>query len=167
MQRYHSSFVATNLCLHSVRGRAGSDPTPSPELGVHAAALRDEQKVIRRKDILNILHDSAWKLLVQQADCAGQERLRAISATGADAWLRMTPGLMHDSMLGNVAFRDIVGLRLGLCLSPDASTCAFCHQNLDDMGHHVLACMGQGHKQTMHHTLRNTILLSFRSSLSL
>ena len=129
----------------------------TPELGVHAAALRDEQTVVRRKDILSIIHDSAWKLLVQQADCAGQARLRAVSATGADAWLRMTPGLVHDSMLGNVAFRDVVGLRLGLCLFPGASTCAFCHQNLDEMGYHVLSCMGQGHKQTMLHTLRNTI----------
>ena len=129
----------------------------TPELGVHAAELRDEQKVIKRKDVLSIFHDSAYKLLVQQADCAGQARLRAVSATGADAWLRMTPGLVQDSMLGNTAFRDVVGLRLGLCLFPGASTCAFCHQNLDEMGHHVLSCMGQGHKQTMHHTLRNTI----------
>ena len=113
-----------------------------PELGIHAAALRDEQQIIRHKDILNILHDSAWKLLVQQADCVGQARLRAVSATGADAWLRMTPGLVHDSMLGNEAFRDIVDLRLGLCLFPGTNICAFCHRNLDEMGYHVLSYMG-------------------------
>ena len=112
----------------------------TPELGVHAATLRD-YKVARHKDILNILHDSPWKLLVQQADSAGQARLRTISVTGADAWLRMTSGLVHDSILGNVAFRDVVGLRLGMNLFPGANTCIFHHQNLGDMGYHILSYM--------------------------
>ena len=114
----------------------------TPELGTHMATLRDEYQIVRYKDILNILHDSAWKFLVQQADCAGQARLGVVSAMGADAWLRMMPGLVHDSILDNVAFRDIVDLRLGLCLFPGASIYAFYHQNLDEMGYYISSYMG-------------------------
>ena len=35
--------------------------------------------------------------------------------------------------------------------------CSFCHQNLDPQGHHIMTCMGHGHKQLMHTSFRNVV----------
>jgi len=81
-------------------------------------------------------------------------RLTAYSATGAGAWLKAIPSLNQYTLMSNAAFRTTLSMRLGIAIF---EACSFCRQNLDPRGHHIMTCMGHGHKQLMHTSFRNVI----------
>ena len=46
---------------------------------------------------------------------------------------------------------------LGIAIFETGLAYSFCHQNLDPQGHHIMICMGHGHKQLMYTSFRNVI----------
>ena len=48
-------------------------------------------------------------------------------------------------------------MRLGIAIFETGLACFFCHQNLDPQSHHIMTCMGHGHKQLMHTSFRNVV----------
>ena len=67
-------------------------------------------------EVLGKLHQMMFDALLQGASTSGKARLRAYAAPGADAWLRATPTLIRDILLSNVAFVDVISMRLGISI---------------------------------------------------
>lgn len=81
--------------------------------------------------------------------------LTAYSATGADAWLKPIPNLKQDILMPNAAFRTTLSMRFGITIFETGLAYSFCLQNLDPQGHHIMTCIGHGHKQLIYTSFRN------------
>ena len=57
----------------------------------------------------------------------------------------------------DIAFSDIVSMRLGMPVFGEGKGCNYYGQILDPLGYHVLACMRQGNKYGIHNSLRDTV----------
>ena len=69
---------------------------------------------------------------------AHQARLRAAAAPGAGAWLYATPSPARDLVFSDIAFSDIVSMRLGVPIFGEGLGYIYYYQSLDDLGHHIM-----------------------------
>ena len=122
-----------------------------------ATTLQNPQEELNHTKALQHIHTKTKTKLLEQSDQHNKVRLTAYSAAGADAWLKATPSLNQDTLLSNVAFRTTLSMRLGIAIFETSLACSFCHQNLDPQGHHIMTCMGHGHKQLMRTSFRNVV----------
>ena len=67
------------------------------------------------------------------------------------------PSLIRYILFSNVAFGDDISMRLGLSIFDRIGICSFCHQEVDDFGHHAMNCMATGQKQTLHSTINHAV----------
>ena len=122
-----------------------------------ATVLQNPQEELDHTKALQHIHAKTKTKLLEQSDQHNKVRLTAYSATGADAWLKAIPSLNQDTLMSNVAFRTTLSMRLGIAIFETGLACSFCQQNLDPQGHHIMNCMGHGHKQLMHTSFRNVV----------
>ena len=151
-----------------MRGPCADEQLAIQHLSVHCAPTGTSwpspiQK-LRQVECLEPVYQKTTQALLDQAACSGRARLRAVAAKGVDAWLHQNPGMTQDTLLPDPAFRDAIGLRLGLAIFDGFGNCSCCQQPMDPQGHHVLACMGQGYKQLMHTTLRDSVFRVARAA---
>ena len=107
--------------------------------------------------MLQNLHEAIFQDLLQSSTVAQQARLRAVAAPGAGAWLQVAPSPTRDLLFSDVAFSDVVSMRLGVPIFQGDEGCTYCGQALDPCGHHVMSCMRQGSKYGIHNSLRNSV----------
>ena len=122
-----------------------------------ATVLQNPQEELDHTKALQHIHAKTKTKLLEQSDQHNKVRLTAYSATGADVWLKAIPSLNQAILMLNVAFRTILSMRLGIAIFETGLAYSFCHQNLDPQGHHIMTCMGHGHKQLMHISFRNVV----------
>ena len=122
-----------------------------------ATVLQNPQEELDHTKALQHIHAKTKTKLLEQSDQHNKVCLTAYSATGADAWLKAIPSLNQDTLMSNVAFRTTLSMRLGIAIFETSFACSFCQQNLDPQGHHIMNCMGHGHKQLMHTSFRNVV----------
>ena len=122
-----------------------------------ATTLQNPQEELDHTKALQHIHTKTKTRLLEQSDQHNKVRLTAYSAAGADAWLKAIPSLNQNTLLSNVAFRTTLSMRFGIAIFETGLACSFCHQNLDPQGHHIMTCMGHGHKQLMHTSCRNVV----------
>ena len=90
---------------------------------------------------LQQLYETVHQDLLQGSCVAHQARLRSVAAPGAGAWLYTTPSPTRDLVFSDIAFSDIVSMRLGVPIFGEGLGCVYGHQSLDHLGHHVMDCM--------------------------
>ena len=103
------------------------------------------------------MYETVHQDLLQGSCVAHQARLRAVAAPGAGAWLYATPSPTRDLVFSDIAFSDIVSIRLGVPIFGEDLGCVYCYQSLDRLGHHIMGSMRQGNKYGIHNSLRNII----------
>ena len=106
---------------------------------------------------LQQLYETVHQDLLQGSCVAHQARLRAVATPGAGAWLYATPSPTRDLVFSDIAFSDIVSIRLGVPIFGEDLGCVYCYQSLDRLGHHIMGSMRQGNKYGIHNSLRNII----------
>ena len=87
--------------------------------------------------------NSLQTLLINSTVCT-RARLRAVSASNANAWLRAIPCIHNDLALEPQEMQVLLKWWLGLSVSSADSKCSFCSSALDPDCHHTLTCHSGG-----------------------
>ena len=123
----------------------------------HGASLSKPSAPLDQASMLQNLHEAIFQDLLQSSTVAQQARLRAVAAPGAGAWLQVAPSPTRDLLFSDIAFSDVVSMRLGVPIFQGDEGCTYCGQALDPCGHHIMSCMRQGNKYGIHNSLRKTV----------
>ena len=111
----------------------------------------------KQKELMDVLMLSFRKGLDDIFSDQHKRVLRAFAAPWADGWVRAIPSHAFDTCLSNVAFHDILSMRLGRQVFEGDMACPRCPQSQDSFGHHTLACHMFGGKTVLHNMIRDEI----------
>ena len=82
---------------------------------------------------------------------------QAFAAPWADGWIRTSPSHAFDTYLSNIAFYDILSMRLGRQIFEGDTACPRYPHSQDSFGHHILACHMLEGKSILHNMIRDEI----------
>ena len=87
------------------------------------------------------MEETFFNTLLNNSTVCTRARLRAVSATNANAWLRAIPSIKRDLALEHQEMQVLLKWWLGIPISSADSKCPLCSNNLDPDGHHALVYM--------------------------
>jgi len=99
---------------------------------------------------------------VQQADPVSRARLLASTSPGSGAWLQALPSSNLGLRLANDEIRIAAGLRLG-CPLVRPHQCV-CGSEVDELGHHGLACRRSAGRHRRHALANDVIVRAIRAT---
>ena len=118
--------------------------------------LSDDTSKLRQKDLLKEAVAAAHSDFLRQLGERDRSRVESYSGAWADGWTQAIPSQAFDTHLPNVAFHDILSMRLGLSIFDADEECRMCPQSSDAFGHHCLSCNMMG-KTTLHNLIRDEV----------
>ena len=101
------------------------------------------------------IEETFFKTLLNNSTVCTRARLRAVSATNANAWLRAIPSIHRDLALEPHEMQVLLKWWLGIPISFTDSKCFLCSKTLDPDGHHALTCRSGGDTIVRHNKLRD------------
>ena len=101
------------------------------------------------------MEDNSFQNLLINSTVCTRARLRAVSATNANAWLRAIPSIHNDLALEPQEVQVLLKWWLGLPISTADSKCPLCSSALDPDCHHALTCRSGGDIIARHNKLRD------------
>ena len=101
------------------------------------------------------IEETFFKTLLNNSSVCTRARLRAVSATNANAWLRAIPSIHRDLALEPHEMQVLLKWWLGIPISSTDSKCFLCSKTLDPDGHHALTCRSGGDTIVRHNKLRD------------
>ena len=101
------------------------------------------------------IEDNSFQNLLINSTVCTRARLRAVSATNANAWLRAIPSIHNDLALEPQEVQVLLKWWLGIPISTADSKCPLCSSALDPDCHHTLTCRSGGDIIARHNKLRD------------
>ena len=101
------------------------------------------------------IEETFFKTLLNNSTVCTRARLRAVSATNANAWLRAIPSIHRDLALEPHEMQVLLKWWLGIPISSTDSKCFLCSKTLDPDGHHALTCWSGGDTIVRNNKLRD------------
>ena len=101
------------------------------------------------------IEDNSFQNLLINSTVCTRARLRAVSATNANAWLRAIPCIHNDLALEPEEMQVLLKWWLGLPISSADSKCPLCSSALHPDCHHALTCRSGGDIIARHNKLRS------------
>ena len=153
MSRADISYVAAirstrNLCEalisrpgdQSVLGLAQAIQRLESLFPAWGPCLRDDTSKLRQKDLLKEAVATAHSDFLRQLGERDRSRVESYSGAWADGWIRAIPSQVFDLHLPNVAFHDVLSMRLGLSIFDIDEEYQMCPQSSDTFDYHCLSC---------------------------
>jgi hypothetical protein len=103
------------------------------------------------------IEDNSFQTLLINSTVCTRARLRAVSASNANAWLRAIPCIHNDLALEPQEMQVLLKWWLGLPVFSADSKCPFCSSALDPDCHHALTCRSGGDVIARHNKLRDCV----------
>ena len=103
------------------------------------------------------IEDNSFQTLLINSTVCTRARLRAVSASNANAWLRAIPCIHNDLALEPQEMQVLLKWWLGLPVFSAESKCPFCSSALDPDCHHALTCRSGGDVIARHNKLRDCV----------
>ena len=101
------------------------------------------------------IEDNSFQNLLINSTVCTRARLRAVSATNANAWLRAIPSIHNDLALEPQEVQVLLKWWLGITISTADCKCPLCSSALDPDCHHALTCRSGGDIIARHNKLRD------------
>ena len=101
------------------------------------------------------IEDNSFQNLLINSTVCTRARLRAVSATNANAWLRAIPSIHNDLALEPQEVQVLLKWWLGIPISTADSKYPLCSSALDPDCHHALTCRSGGDIIARHNKLRD------------
>ena len=118
--------------------------------------MRDDTNKFRQKDLLKEALAAAHSDFLRQLGERDRSRVESYSGAWADGPIRIIPSQAFDTHLPNVAFHDVLSMRLDLSIFDIDEECRIRPQSSDTFGHHYLSCNMVG-KIILHNLIRDEI----------
>ena len=99
------------------------------------------------------MEDNTFQTLLINSTACTRARLRAVSASNANAWLRAIPCIHNDLALEPQEMQALLKWWLGLPISSADSKCPLCSSALNPDCHHALTCHSEGDIIAQHNKL--------------
>ena len=159
-RRQNYAYIARLLPAYVANCRSDGDASHSifiNLLSYESDLLSDSNRLIDQAHILQNIYATVHEDLIQGSMFAHQAHICAVAAPGTGAWLHAHPSPIRDLVVPDIAFSDVVNLRLGMPVFSEGKGCNYCGQLLDPLEYHILTCIRQGNKYGIHNSLRDII----------